>query len=63
MVRYQHAMLGLLIAGLLAGQAAFWFASGDYSEHPAVRNTLSGVQLAVSLVAAVGFVNRLRRPS
>jgi hypothetical protein len=63
MVKYQFASLGLLIATVLAGQAAFWFVSGGYAGHPVSRSALVGVQLAISVAAAVGFVNRLRRQS
>lgn len=63
MVKYQYAALGLVVATVLAAQAAFWFVSGGYAGHPAVRSALVGVQLAISLAAAVGFVNRLRRQS
>lgn len=63
MVRYRLAALGLLMATVLAAQAAFWFVSGGYAGHPVSRNAFVGVQLAISLAAAVGFVNRLRRLS
>ena len=63
MVKYQYAALGLIIATVLAAQAAFWFASGGYAGHPVSRSALVGVQLAISLAAGIGFVNRLRRLS
>lgn len=63
MVRYQFAALGLLVATMLAAQAAFWFVSGGYMGHPVSRSALVAVQLAISLAAAVGFINRMRRHS
>jgi hypothetical protein len=60
-IRNRNAVLGLLVAALLAGQAAYWFASGESAAHSAVRNVLVVVQLAIGLAAAVGFARRLRR--
>jgi hypothetical protein len=56
----QNKNIVMILGGLLAGQAIYWFIGGEYMEHSTIRNVLVVMQLAVSLGAVVWYARKAR---